>query len=625
MRRSAAVSVAVATVFGLLLAGAVVTPASATAVVSGHVSLGSAGSPAGAGEVRVSAWVSDWGPSATTLTDASGAYTLPLESRAYKIEFEYLGTGNYASEWSGDAPIYPMATWVDVTTTPVIDSVLSEGGVISGTIQVQGGAVPDGSTVTVSTWHSWFYGTHLFRRVDTTVDVAADGTYSFTGLWPGEYSVRFYGGGYDRWWHGKPWESSGDRVTLAPGDVRDDVDFDEMAPLWMQFDTTCNSCGSLFPANWTVRLEAYDAESDLWRTADFTHTEGPVGVLPYASFFVDYPGQYRALAFFNSPNGFGIGRSAEFTVPEATGPITFALTKPTTERIQGPDRFAVAAAIAQRFEPGLPVVYVANGQNFPDALSAGPAAVHQGGLLLIVNPTNIPAVIAAELTRLHPEKIVIVGGPNSVSPVVEAQLGAYADTVVRIGGADRYEASRNVADYAWGTTDPNVVYLATGVNFPDALSAGGAAARDDAPVITVYGLASAADTPTLDVLERLGPEDIAIVGGPASVTESYANSLTSITEFVSRSTGASRYEASVAVNLRFEYIDTVYLAVGTKFPDALTGGPLAAANGAPLIIVPPTCVPGEVIQYILDRGVQHVVLLGGPASLAPSVASLTRC
>jgi len=97
-------------------------------------------------------------------------------------------------------------------------------------------------------------------------------------------------------------------------------------------------------------------------------------------------------------------------------------TGKTAPRVFGADRYATAAALsASTFGTGLPVVFVATGAAFPDALSGGPAARITGGPLLLVAPGSLPGATTAELTRLRPGRIVVLGGPGAVSDgVVEA-------------------------------------------------------------------------------------------------------------------------------------------------------------------------------------------------------------
>ncbi len=99
-----------------------------------------------------------------------------------------------------------------------------------------------------------------------------------------------------------------------------------------------------------------------------------------------------------------------------------------------------------------PVVYVATGENFPDALGAGPAAAIVKGPMLLVAQNAIPGETAAELTRLAPDKIIIVGGTAGVSPAVEDGLTAYAGTVERIAGANRYDTAAQLSAATYPAT-----------------------------------------------------------------------------------------------------------------------------------------------------------------------------
>ncbi|WP_349903878.1 cell wall-binding repeat-containing protein, partial [Parafrigoribacterium humi] len=95
-------------------------------------------------------------------------------------------------------------------------------------------------------------------------------------------------------------------------------------------------------------------------------------------------------------------------------------------RLAGADRYATSAAIsAASFAPGVPVVYVASGEAFPDALSAAPVAGPGGGPVLLVTPSGIPASIRAELVRLKPSRIVVVGGPASITDALYQEFLSY--------------------------------------------------------------------------------------------------------------------------------------------------------------------------------------------------------
>lgn len=104
-----------------------------------------------------------------------------------------------------------------------------------------------------------------------------------------------------------------------------------------------------------------------------------------------------------------------------------------------------------------PVVYVATGENFPDALGAGPAAATVNGPILLVAQNAIPGETAAELTRLAPDKIIVVGGTAVVSVSVENGLKAYAGTVERIAGSNRYDTAAKLSAVTFPVTPTSSV------------------------------------------------------------------------------------------------------------------------------------------------------------------------
>ncbi|WP_460793817.1 glycosyl hydrolase [Marisediminicola antarctica] len=321
----------------------------------------------------------------------------------------------------------------------------------------------------------------------------------------------------------------------------------------------------------------------------------------------------------------GGGTAAASThLADAASPVSSGAI--TVERMGGPDRYAVAIAVSRRaFPVRAPIVFVATGANYPDALSAAPAAAKLGGPLLLTHPTALSAAVRDEITRLAPAKIVVAGGPAAVPDAVLASLRTLAPVVVRLGGADRYVVSRAIADYARGTGSPSA-YIATGTNFPDALSAGSAAGGAGAPVVLVRGTQPTLDTPTRELLARLGAKAVRLVGGPAVLSPALSESFTRAGFDVTRLSGADRFAASVSVNAdAYSRSSTVYLATGHQFPDALAGAVLAAKDRAPLFIIPSTCVPSAVLHQISALGATRVVLLGGPGALSERVFSLTSC
>jgi putative cell wall-binding protein len=114
-------------------------------------------------------------------------------------------------------------------------------------------------------------------------------------------------------------------------------------------------------------------------------------------------------------------------IPDTVASSLRNLTGATVTRLSGANRYATAAAVsAARFDPIAPAVYVAVGDNFPDALAGGPVAGRAGVPLLLVTAQDIPGPTAAELLRLEPDLIILLGGEGVISDEVAGKLAVYS-------------------------------------------------------------------------------------------------------------------------------------------------------------------------------------------------------
>ncbi len=295
-------------------------------------------------------------------------------------------------------------------------------------------------------------------------------------------------------------------------------------------------------------------------------------------------------------------------------------------RVSGTDRYATAANIATKaFPAGARTVFVANGEVFPDALSAGPAAAALDAPVLLTAAATLPDAARNALQALKPVRIVVVGGTGAVSAGVATALASYAP-VERWFGADRYATSREIARRAFGASSAPVAYVATGAGFADALSAGAAGANIGAPVILVPGSESSIDGATESLLRELAVTEARIAGGTAVVSAAMATSIDAVVPTVRRLAGADRYGTSLAINADiFASAPAALIVSGLNFPDALGGSVLAGKRGSPMYISPSTCVPAATVEHIVDLSVQQIMLLGGGGALGSSVERLQRC
>jgi putative cell wall-binding protein len=248
----------------------------------------------------------------------------------------------------------------------------------------------------------------------------------------------------------------------------------------------------------------------------------------------------------------------------------------------------------------------------------------QDAPVLLVTKTTVPALVAAELTRLKPDVIVIVGGTGAVSATVEKVLGEYAGEVQRVSGADRYDVSARLSAQSLWPAQP-VAYVASGEGFADALSGSAAAGQLDGPVLLVHK-DSIPGSIALE-LARLRPSKLVVLGGTNAVSETVVAAHRDVVRDTTRIGGADRYAVSATTSKRAfaTGADTVFVASGANFPDALSGSAAAIHAGAPVLLVTATGIPAAVDTELRRLAPTRIVVLGGTRTISPDVmAQLDR-
>jgi putative cell wall-binding protein len=318
------------------------------------------------------------------------------------------------------------------------------------------------------------------------------------------------------------------------------------------------------------------------------------------------------------------------TPPPVVGPAPPPVPdEPGTKRLAGADRYATAAAIVQDSFPAgpVPVVFIATGEAFADALAGGPAADALGGPVLPVARAGLPAPIRAELTRLQPGRIVILGGSGAVSDAIARELDGFTTgTVTRLEGANRYATAARVATGTFTAPVPQVL-IATGAGFADALAGGAVGATTSSPVLLVSRDALPAETAA--ALRQLQPRNIAVLGGTGVVADAVVAALRpfAVGGGVNRLSGEDRYATAARLAQVFwpQTTSVVYLATGRNFPDALSGVPAAGRDAAPLLLVEPGCMPAATKREIDRLRPTTVVVLGGTSTVSSAAASSIVC
>lgn len=302
--------------------------------------------------------------------------------------------------------------------------------------------------------------------------------------------------------------------------------------------------------------------------------------------------------------------------------VSFTTTGMQVVRIAGQDRYETAAKVAlASFDPDdVDVVYLATGQNFPDALAGGPLAAANDAPILLTPSGELTKVTADALATLGPTMVVGLGGTSAINPgtMDAAAKAAGGASTSRLAGQDRFETAAKIAAALPAGFD--TVYLATGRNYPDALAGGPATAG--APILLVEqdGL----PPETAAALATIKPAKIVVLGGPVAVSDPVLAAAKKAAggAATSRIAGPNRYATAAEIAGLVGTTDTVYVAVGTNYPDALAAGPAAEAEGAPIVLTTALALPAETLALLQAMPHLHrVVVLGGPVAVSTDVAT----
>lgn len=263
----------------------------------------------------------------------------------------------------------------------------------------------------------------------------------------------------------------------------------------------------------------------------------------------------------------------------------------TFQRLSGLTRFATARAIAEEFNHSMTSqVVVASGLNFPDALSGSVLAKQLDAPILLTGVTSSDNSEALAYIKkyLNSSGIVyLLGGPGAVSSNFEQTLLSMGYKTNRLAGADRYATNQAIINKLQVTTGTPVI-IASANDFPDALSISGVAGTKGYPIILSAKDELSAQAETS--LSQIKPTTVYIVGGTGVLSDQVKLRIQELTGLsnaqVIRLWGADRYQTSLNISAYFKQSgDTVALAYGENFPDALAGSVLAARLNAPILLL----------------------------------------
>jgi putative cell wall-binding protein len=164
------------------------------------------------------------------------------------------------------------------------------------------------------------------------------------------------------------------------------------------------------------------------------------------------------------------------------------------------------------------------------------------------------------------------------------------------------------------------VLLATGEDFPDALGATPLAAALDAPLILLHD--GFIGEEFFDELDRLGTEEVTILGGGDVVEGSGEHHLAERGIDSRRIAGPDRYAtaAQIAAEVGPSPTGQAVVASGEFFADAMAAGALSAGpDRLPVLLASMHDVPDVTMDALRQLGVTEIMMIGGTGILSAAV------
>ncbi|MGR0221494.1 cell wall-binding repeat-containing protein [Agromyces sp. ZXT2-6] len=471
----------------------------------------------------------DGGPGYSAKSDRDGKYLVGgLPAGTYTLKFDSPWSGPQAvfvDEWWDDAADGSAADRFSLTTGQAasgFDARLSTGSTITGRVlgfdgQPVGEGQPYGNmyveAVRIGGEEPYEHGSYT-----------SNGRYSIAGLRAGSYALSFQAH-LPTGWVRETWRDSAGYVdaTLITVDGQETVELEdarvgsgvERRGGVDRYATAVGVSESAFP--WgdvpTVYLASGADFPDALAAAPAAGLDGgPVLLTPRDSLPSEVADE---IARLGPERVFIVG--GEGSVSAGVALQVDDLIDGPVERRAGASRYETAVEISRaRFADAGAVVYLASGAAFPDALSAAPLAGKEPGPVLLTTRDRMPGAVEDEIRRLQPSKIVVLGGDGSVAPSVLTRLAQLSDAPIeRLAGADRYATALAVSQAGF-ESGADVVYVANGQNFPDALAAAPVALKEGGPVLLTSGVALTQDL--VDEITRLRPRRITVLGGYGAVS-----------------------------------------------------------------------------------------------------------
>lgn len=301
------------------------------------------------------------------------------------------------------------------------------------------------------------------------------------------------------------------------------------------------------------------------------------------------------------------------------------------QKIYGRDRFETSLNVADKIKllngnEKFKNVIISSGYNFPDSLSGSVLAKKLNAPILLTGKSE--AENKSIINYVHENVsadggIYILGGTAAVGSGIQDSLKNIGyKNIKRLSGKNRYDTCDlifNELNVSTGT--PMVIVNES--SFADALSISSPASIKGYPIF-LSGSSNLPDN-IKNRIKTVKPSDVYIIGGEGALSKNIEKEISKLNSStkITRLSGKNRYDTSLKINQFFNLNESVVLATGENYPDALSGCVLAADLNGSILLVNDNTFNGQ-LKFIDKDKTDSIIILGGIKVISSKVENATK-
>ena len=244
-----------------------------------------------------------------------------------------------------------------------------------------------------------------------------------------------------------------------------------------------------------------------------------------------------------------------------------------------------------------------------------PSALIESGFISNVDEAN-------RLKSKEYQNIIIDSIANGAYKFVRDNIDINALVAERIYGSNRYETSYKLFDKGWNSSQTAII--ASGIDYPDALTATPLAGKYDAPILLSKNTTLDAQPELKSALMNKGVKEVIIVGGESAIPRIIQDQISALGINVRRIGGKDRYETSTLIANEVGVNNgEVALAYGLSFADGLSIASIAAKKQMPILLTRDTSIPDSTKNFLSSNNINKTYVVGSTTVISDNVVHQT--